>query len=77
VYLSLGGNRVGDEGLAALARSPHLRGLGGVSIWGNELGESSAELLNGRDVFPRLGWVSAGSNRFAESLLHGRFPPRF
>jgi uncharacterized protein (TIGR02996 family) len=76
-YLSLGGNPVGDGGLRALARSPHLRGLGGLSIWGTSLTKASAKVLNDLDNFPLLGWVSAGSNKMDETLLHGRFPPRF
>ncbi|WP_407940022.1 hypothetical protein [Micromonospora tarapacensis] len=62
VALDLSGNPIGDDGLAALVDSPHLRRLRWLGLSGCGIGQTGAEALAASQNLPALRYVDLSDN---------------
>ncbi len=62
------GDPLGDDGLAALARSPHLGGLKALAVAGNHIGEPGVHARCASTTLPALVYVNLSANPFPDPV---------
>lgn len=72
--LDLSGNRIGVDGVRALAGSPYLAGLRELDLSGNDLGPDGAAVLAAAPWFRQLTGVSLADNRLGTADLPALHP---